>query len=604
MITEAEPARFAYDGENGEPVGCVDRHDLPNGKKRFVQHRFEDGKYVSGLRGIVLPLYRLPDVRARVARGQVVFITEGERKADALHNALRQAKNEGVVTTLAGGANAQLLDEHLHELRGLKRAIVLADSDAPGRKAAHHRAHQIADAFPDADVRIVDFFPDRDDGLDVDDWLAAGPALETFRSFIAAATPVEANQITLRLKDTRESERPEGKAQIVLRPLAAIEARSIDWLWQYRIARGEPTVLAGVPGVGKSTAAASIATAITRGWKLPSHDGPTLQGDVILLALEDDAARVLRPRYEKLGADLSRIHILEGVQSAGEERVYPFTLRHVELLENALRARPETVLIIVDPIASLFGGIDMGRSNEVRQLVDPFLSVASQHDVASLLIAHVNKSQVSALNRVEGSFGGFVGRARCVLAAGRIEQLQKRGVGLLKSNLGPTDVPTIEYEIDTMGRFSWTGENPELHASRLFEPAETEPDREASSDASAALLEALADGPRSARELDRYLVDECRFSRRTIERVRAKLARDGRIVSRRHGFGAPVIWETVGASDEPATSILRHTSPSPPVGEQWRTTADNGAASDTEADDDTLEQVADIADEPGEAWSF
>jgi len=39
-------------------------------------------------------------------------------------------------------------------------------------------------------------------------------------------------------------------------------------------------------------------------------------GSVILLSAEDDAADTIRPRLDALGADVSRVHILEAIRDS------------------------------------------------------------------------------------------------------------------------------------------------------------------------------------------------------------------------------------------------------------------------------------------------
>lgn len=187
MMRPPQSERFVYFDDAGVSVGCVDRHDKSDGTKSFVQYRFDGGTFIMGLAGRKLPLYRLPETRAAIGRTEPVYFVEGERKADTLANALRLFEAGGVVTTIAGGANAKLTDEHVAWFRDVREVDVLADSDAPGRKAARERAEMIATAYPSATVRVVDLFPDRNDGSDIHDWLDERRPLLEFLAIIAAA---------------------------------------------------------------------------------------------------------------------------------------------------------------------------------------------------------------------------------------------------------------------------------------------------------------------------------------------------------------------------------------------------------------------------------
>jgi hypothetical protein len=71
--------------------------------------------------------YLLPAVVAAVAKGETVYVVEGERDADAL------AAVEIAATCNAGGAGKWTAD-HAHWLKGAA-VVVWQDRDEPGRKA-------------------------------------------------------------------------------------------------------------------------------------------------------------------------------------------------------------------------------------------------------------------------------------------------------------------------------------------------------------------------------------------------------------------------------------------------------------------------------------
>jgi hypothetical protein len=143
-------ASYIYTDEAGEPVAKIVRTETATGKKfqpylATGPNTFSD---TPGLDGIKLPLYRLGDVRDAIRLGETVYIVEGEGKADKLQDVLREAGSNAAVTTIAFGAKAPLLEEHLKELGGAKRVVILADSDIPGDGAATERAQAIAYAYP------------------------------------------------------------------------------------------------------------------------------------------------------------------------------------------------------------------------------------------------------------------------------------------------------------------------------------------------------------------------------------------------------------------------------------------------------------------------
>lgn len=115
---------YPYTDEAGEPLFRVIR---PAGKKRFYQERYEDGHWVKSLGATRRVLYRLPEVIDAAERHGTVFISEGERDADAL-------KAQGVIATTNPGGAGKWRDDYSRSLVGVRRAIVVWDRDEPDKK--------------------------------------------------------------------------------------------------------------------------------------------------------------------------------------------------------------------------------------------------------------------------------------------------------------------------------------------------------------------------------------------------------------------------------------------------------------------------------------
>ncbi len=555
-------ASYFYSDPTLTPIARVDRIEpgLNGASKSFLPYLWDasEGNYSrsAGLKGTNLPLYRAHEVRAAIAGRQTIFVVEGEGKGDRLRDVLRAADSIAAVTTIHGGANAPFRDDHVEALAGAEGVVVLADSDAPGRLAARSRAQRIADAHMGCDVRVIDLYPDRDDGSDVAEWLGDDHTIAELDSLIEAAQRVThspvAGSATIQAANDWMTER------IVTKPLAAVEPREVMWLWDRRIVSGEFGIVAGLPGVGKSYLCAAIATAISRGLALPGGAGRVEPADTIILSLEDDPASVLRPRFERLGAELNRIHVVEGVRRGDE--IEPFSFAHVTLMDRLLDEIPGTALVIIDPIASRLSGVDTWRSNEVRSVLDPFIARASSRGVSVLAVAHVTKSRDGhAMMKIEGSLGGFVGRARFVLAAGRDEN-GRCGVGLLKSNYGPTQgVPVVTYSIDPeTGTFAWGDETTAIDPGDLFAVPATAQDRSASEEAYDAIVDCLRAGELLANEFSRRVRADG-VSPATFNRVRPKMRTAGVIERLGGGVTGPVRWRlaAIDSQEEPQIRTLQ-----------------------------------------------
>jgi putative DNA primase/helicase len=218
------------------------------------------------------------------------------------------------------------------------------------------------------------------------------------------------------------SRQPEATdaGSLVTRCLAEIESKPICWLWPGRIARGKLTIIAGNPGLGKSQITASIAAIVTTGGCWPVDRTKCAPGDVLFLTAEDDAADTLRPRLEAAGADLRRVHIIEGVIAGytgeGTRRSRVFSLQDdVPRLSAKLAELRDVAAVIIDPISAYLGGRDSHVNAEVRGLLTPLSEVAAQHrrGIASQQIGRSGRHDASLrLAGVRcGGAGGLIGGA-------------------------------------------------------------------------------------------------------------------------------------------------------------------------------------------------
>jgi len=119
--------------------------------------------------------------------------------------------------------------------------------------------------------------------------------------------------------------------------LDQVTPEPIKWLWPGRIPSGMFSLLAGNPGVGKSTIAFSIAAIVSTGGKWPLSEARATAGTVVIMSAEDDAEHTIVPRLMAHGADLTRVKMIQSVARLMEdgERVIDAPL----LLPAARRTR-------------------------------------------------------------------------------------------------------------------------------------------------------------------------------------------------------------------------------------------------------------------------
>ena len=199
---------------------------------------------------------------------------------------------------------------------------------------------------------------------------------------------------------------------LIVRTLAEIEPTPLAWLWEGRFPLGKLSVVAGLPGLGKSFFTVDLAARVSRGAPWPDGRGAAPRGQVLFLNAEDDPADTVRPRVEHAGGDLSQVSVIEAVRERpGVERGFDLA-RDLPRLEAALLRRPDAKLVVIDPVNAHLGKTDSHREADVRGVLAPLARLAAEYGPAVLLVSHLNKSSgASAMARVTGSFA-FVGAAR------------------------------------------------------------------------------------------------------------------------------------------------------------------------------------------------
>jgi DNA repair protein RadA/Sms len=313
-----------------------------------------------------------------------------------------------------------------------------------------------------------------------------------------------------------------------LTPLSEVEPEEVNWLWEPYLPFGKVSIVEGDPGLGKTFFSLAVAASISNGWSLIGNDGGMNQivnlGKVLYLTAEDGLGDTLRPRLEKMGADVKNVIALEGKISPEKDEVIPVSLLDVEVLRNAL-IEVKPALIIIDPIQAYLGqGTNMSRAEEVRPLLSALGRLAEEFRCAVILIRHLTKSgKDKASYRGMGSID-FTAAARSVLLVGKDpDDETKRVIVQTKSSLAETG-KSIAFTIND-GKFEWLGHT-EITAAEVLAPEKIESDGEEDKtpmkEARKYLIDSLRDGAKPAKELLGG-VRFSGFSERTLKKAKNDL---------------------------------------------------------------------------------
>jgi putative DNA primase/helicase len=203
-------------------------------------------------------------------------------------------------------------------------------------------------------------------------------------------------------------------AEIVRRLASDITPEIIEWLWDKRIPMGKIALFAGNPDNAKSLAATSVAAICSTGRDFPDGSQNTLPpSEVLMLIGEDDEHDTVVPRLMAAGADMTKIHLPEGIARSNNSDSELRLDIDLPALEAYLEKYPGIKLIIVDPISNYLGDVSMIAEQDVRRSVlTPLKKVAARYGVAFINVMHLNKkSELDAISRVGGAMA-FIGVSR------------------------------------------------------------------------------------------------------------------------------------------------------------------------------------------------
>jgi len=329
-----------------------------------------------------------------------------------------------------------------------------------------------------------------------------------------------------------------------------LEIRGIEWLWPGRFALGKIGLIAGLPDYGKGQIAAFISAAVTAALELPCYEGVAAQGSVVWLNAEDDTRDTVKPRLMAAGADLKRVHFLNGVRVDGEDKIFNLAT-DLRCLRKVIERIGNVVLVIIDPISSYLGvgKVDGRSATDVRGILTPLKELAEELHIAVIAIAHFNKKDdvKSALLRVSDSIA-YVAAARHVYAV--LDDPEDKNSKLFvkaKNNLA-RDTKALRYGmgVKTVGHDArlgvdidapfivWHPQHVEITANEAMAAAGGQT---AKQEAREFLLDRLEAGPRKAEDL----LDEAKqegIVEKTLRRAKKELG----VKSRKTSSGE-WLWE-------------------------------------------------------------
>jgi hypothetical protein len=336
----------------------------------------------------------------------------------------------------------------------------------------------------------------------------------------------------------------EGLNGVRLTSLEDVTMRRARFAWTSRIPLGTITLVAGLPGFGKSHLTVHLGARITRGQLEGDLRGAP--SDIVVASAEDALEFVLKPRFVAAGADIARVYSIKlGRDGVDLGISIPDDIEGIKRRLVATEAR----LLVIDPLlAHIPMRVDGHKDQHVRTALAPLSRMAEELDIAVVCVMHLNKRETADLFSRVGGSGGFTAAARsALLVAEDPDDADVRVVAHGKSNLTPT-AESLAFRLEGIELPNPDPEDPEpIEVAKVVIIGDSDRDVEsllekrsssAGSDAKAWLAQYLAAGPVLAETLFKD-GREAGHSKRTVERAKKAL---GVKSDREGGIGGSGRW--------------------------------------------------------------
>jgi CRISPR-associated protein Cmr3 len=278
---------WEYPDRDGSRLVRVERVDDGFGNKKVRQQHWDKNKkdWVYGWGDVVrasIPIYRRAEVREAIAKGETVYIVEGEPCADLLWKLGLAA-----TTNIGGGTKFTLTDSM--DLQGAKVIVIVPDRD---KKGIEH-AEKVAEYFPHAlwlypfpESKFWENLPE-DHGLDLADWI------EHHR--------ITAEDIKAAIGEKKVFKAPEASSQVSSKVIT--HARFTSPNPAELRAQMRAIVDAGITGSERTAAIGSLPGNTQQNWKLYEEISEEIEREQGRLDLKADIENLLKIDKNRLNLE-------------------------------------------------------------------------------------------------------------------------------------------------------------------------------------------------------------------------------------------------------------------------------------------------------------
>ena len=349
-----------------------------------------DGSRVGKLGDCRIVPYKLPDLRQATAAGRVVYITEGEKAADALGSL-------GVVATTshagAGGWN-----DDLNQYFKDANVVIVPDNDLVG----WHYASKVTEALiPFAkSVRVLDLNLSNPKE-DAYEWVNRYDGSRTLLAQIAKACPIVKSpeevwtpqRLSLYVPETPQEADPAPKSKFLVESWDSIKDEPVEWLIESIIPKRSFVALFAPPASWKSFIALDLAEAIATGRDWMGYKIPK-KGAVLFISGEGHGGMGARVKACKIqnnspdGANMYVIRAQINIRSSQED----FDALVAAINELVAQIDEPLEIIILDTLMRMSGGnFNENSSEDMGGFIAQTGKLQQLYNCALMVIHHSGK---------------------------------------------------------------------------------------------------------------------------------------------------------------------------------------------------------------------
>jgi hypothetical protein len=353
-----------------------------------------DGSRVGKLGDCRLVPYKLPELQQATAAGRVVYITEGEKAADALGSL-------GVVATTSH-AGASGWNDELNQYFKDANVVIVPDNDLVGWNYAQKVAEALIPTAKSVRVLDLNLSNPKEDAYE---WVNRYDGSRTLLAQIAKACPIVKSteevwtpqRLSLYVPETPQEE--ETKSKFLVESWDSIKDEPVEWLIESIIPKRAFVALYAPPASFKSFIALDIAEAVATGREWMGYRVPK-KGAVLYIAGEGHGGMGARVKACKIqnnspdGANLYVIRAQINIRSSQED----FDSLVSAINELIAQIDEPLELIILDTLMRMSGGgFNENSSEDMGGFITQAGKIQAIYLCAMLLIHHSGKDITKGL---------------------------------------------------------------------------------------------------------------------------------------------------------------------------------------------------------------